>query len=219
MTAGCSSDGTQCSLDPDLEGTIAYYAKLYGIPYDLLYTSLLTELMDDYQFLQGPFDAFNLGNAIAAHYGQGTDSHNAGWAGLGIGELIELMKHGDNSPGLGYNNIHSKTVWATQDYFASAYGDTEMATQLGSDKSLPSTIMMLATTGGNVRSAAAYLRLLTDARAGTQEAQRALEVNDQAIVYGAYRAGFDSYGGARAFHETYTTGPYGSTYLRYFNAR
>jgi RHS repeat-associated protein len=214
MEASCTADGTKCSLDPDLEGTIAYYAKLFGISNDLLYTTLLTELMDDQQPLQGPFDAFNLGNAMAAYYGQ-----NVGWAGLGIGELIESALHGNNSPGLGYNNIHSRTVWNTQDYFANKYGDTAMAGQVAPDKSLPSTIMTLATTGGNVRYAAAHLRVLTDARTNTQEARSALSVADQAIIYGAYRAGMSSYGGVESFRAATAIGPYGATYLRYFHSR
>ena len=42
MKASCTSDGAKCSLDPDLEATIAYYAKLFGIPYNMLYTQYLS---------------------------------------------------------------------------------------------------------------------------------------------------------------------------------
>ena len=183
-----------------------------------LYTTLLTELMDDQQALQKPFDTYNLGNATAAYAGQYLGNTD-GWAGLGIGEFIELAIHGADSPGLGYNNIHSKTVWDTQDYFANEHSGTAMAGQVAPDKSLPSTILTLATTGGNVRYAAAHLRLLADARTDAQEARRALSVADQAIIYGAYRSGVGSYGTVEDFRAATAVGPYGATYLRYFSAR
>ena len=151
----CKCDGNGCQLDPALTQAIAFYATLYGIPYDLLHVTQLTEYLNDLQTLQGPFDTYNLSNAMMAKYGVTSLHRYSGWTGLGLAKILESVLHPQHNPGVGYNNIHSETAWATQDYFDANYAGTEMANLVQPNHSLPSTIVTLATTDGNIRYAAA----------------------------------------------------------------
>ncbi len=208
-----------CRLDNDLEQVIGFYATVYEIPNELLYVTLLTEYMDDRQPLQDAVDIYNLGNSVNALYGD-PDHSEQGWAGLGLMELFEESRHPGENPGAGYNNIHRAAVWEAQDYFASYYPDSNMARLAQPDKNLPGTIMTLATTDGNIRYAAAYLRVLADKRTGSTKSHiNDLTVTDQAIIYGAYRKGIQSYGGPGDFRAASQPGEMGRRYMWFYYSR
>ena len=119
-------------------------------------------------------------------------------------DAVERL-HG--SPGVGANNIHIDTARATESYFKTTYPNTAMSNLVAPGRSMPEVIEMLFTTDGNIRYAAAHLRQLADLRTDkTGPHIGRLTDTDMAIIFGAYRAGVESFGDTREFVTQQTPG-------------
>jgi hypothetical protein len=228
VTPSCSDSG--CRLNADADATIAYYARLFGIPYELLYTTLLTELRDDVrpnQAISDLFGAWNLGNAYNSKFGNTLEDRNAGDAGLAVADwlygLYETRINGqEESPGIGYNNIHSGAVRGAQGHFAAAYPDSPATGALLANSTLAEIMLGLASTTGNIQASAGILRMLADRRTTTNGLHLSLSVESQAIIYDLYRRGainaFPS--GEQTLRSASLAdmgpGSYAHTYLRYY---
>lgn len=238
--SGCNTSG-RCKVTTSMENNcrinrcrnaqvnnvIGFYAKVYGIPKNLLGATLMTEAIDDQQLLGEVADAWNrtglgmMKSGIAAMImppqllGPAPITYTPGIMMLYTMDAAERL-HG--SPGIGANNIHIDTARTVESYFATNYPNSGMANLVVPGRSMPAVIDSLSSSDGNIRYAAAYVRLLSDLRTNSTGEHMALSDVDMAIIYGAYRAGPESYGERSSdFRNTQTVGTFGSTFLEYLN--
>ena len=194
--------------DPQITSTIHYYAGVYEIPEDLLGTTLLLEAIDDQSFLGEAADFVNsigLGLYRMPTYHGSATPYVLGWSTLLAVDTVERW-HG--SPGIGAQNIHIDTVRETEQYFAQTYPDTLMSWFVQPGKTMPEVLETLFSTDGNIRYAAAHLRLLADLRTGSTEPHvDNLTDLDMSVIFGAYRAGIElGYGGINAYQNASVIG-------------
>jgi hypothetical protein len=93
-----------------------------------------------------------------------------------------------------------------------------MAALVGAGFEEPQLLLTVLSTDGNIRFTAAYLRDLADIRTSRNAPHTDdLSADDQAIIYGAYREGFQGYGGVPGFQAAVTPGYYGQLYLFWYS--
>ena len=158
--------------------TITYYAGIYGIPEDLLAGTLIVEAIDDQSYLGEAADFVNsIGLSFYRYPGHFMSlprpaihsSPLVQFAGGVILQSVDIVERWHGSPGIGAQNIHIDTVRWTDQYFAETYPDTTMVQLVAPGKTMPAVLETLFSTDGNIRYAAAHLRLLADLRTGTTE--------------------------------------------------
>ena len=211
MKSVCVPD--YCVLDPAYDATIKKYAEAFGIPEALLRTTQLVEAQDDQEWYSG------LANGVISRYSEYADSGSVlqPLANLSLG-LIEgyfRSRHPEN--GIGMENVHVQPATEAEQYFAVNYPGTEMARLVAPGKNMAQVLKSLKTVEGNTMYAAAILRQLADLRTEKRESHvNSLSVVDEAIIYGAYRSGIQSYPGSNSgFAVASSPGGFGLTYLRY----
>ena len=209
--AYCSSP---CRLDSRFDAAVVHYANLYGIPPELLAATQAVESVDDQHWYSVPADIIVSGYAAAANSpfgsGQGADGM------LGLIDLV--LYRGRGSPGIGMQNFHIDAAESVSRYFDSTYSGTSMAAGVPARRTLAQTLVDLGRADGNLRYAAAYLRMLADTRTGHKAAHlNDLTDLDMAIVYGAYRGGFRKWGGPLGFPTAVTMNEHGPIFLSYLN--
>ncbi len=174
-----------CRLNAKLDKAVLFYSRVYGIPPDLLATTLVVEDMTDIEPLgTKPIKDWALG--IAAQNGNSVGSQVI----KGIAGLFSKPEIG-----FGLHNVHILPSMKAEKYLFENY--------LGSDMSRMYTpypydenqfILYLLTTEGNMRYASVQLRYLADTRKDKLQPHIFdLTDNDKAIIYGAYRKGIKSY--------------------------
>jgi hypothetical protein len=196
--------------------SIRFYARLYGIPEDLLGGTLMVEAIDDQQFLGTAADFVNRIGVGMYRTGKSSTSGTSlnpepaaisYTMGIMILGAVDIVERWHGSPGVGANNIHIDTARATENYFQTYYANTAMAHLVRPGHPTPEVLHMLFGTDGNIRYAAAHLRQLADLRTDKAEPHIGkLTDTDMAIIFGAYRAGVESFGGIEGFQSRQTIG-------------
>jgi|GEM_PF-2367990 len=164
---------------PQVSASIRFYAYTYGIPEDLLGATLMVEAIDDQQWLGRAADFVN---------SMSVGMYKVGSRSLGKPSL------NTESAAVSYT-VGSGMLW-TMDAVERLHGSPGVGAN-----------NIQFTTDGNIRYAAAHLRQLADLRTDkTGPHIGRLTDTDMAIIFGAYRAGVESFGDTREFVTQQTPG-------------
>ena len=204
-------------MDPRLGSTIGYYSSVYGIPTALLETTLVVEAIDDQSPLSTLIDSMNKAALdmleTPPQYG-GLQARSSAAAWLAFADWAE-RRHG--SLGIGGDNYHIDTARDVENHFQARYPGSAMSKFVPPGKTQEDVLRELFSPQGNIKYAAALLRMLSDQRTGTYaDHTDAFSVTDMAVIYGAYRGGFKPYGGEDRYRAAQQPSDPGQIFLNYW---
>ena len=178
-------------------------ADLFQLPVELVAATIATEIAHDTEWHDPILDAF-LDSALGNHFCPSDSTWNLSvylYQGF-LDSFLSGYEHywglGDErGPGPGVANVHIGTAKAAEGYITSYYPEQHL---LDPPPDIYQRMDMLLRDPGNVHYTAAILKQLADQRMGS-EGNPALGSHiedltqaDMQIIYGAFRAGWRSYG-------------------------
>ncbi len=187
------------------------------IPPELLAATQAAEAVDDQALLNRIFRNLNFGAAIMAQMDPDRYPDQVLKGLTWITAVDGLGRLRRPHPGIGVENIHIDTARGAQGHFATNYPGTSMAGLVQGGQSDAQLLVTLGTPESNILYAAAHLRQLADARTSENGSHvGGLTDNDMAIIYTAYRAGFEPFGSVGDFSKAQSPGvTLGPTFMRY----
>jgi RHS repeat-associated protein len=183
--------------------SIAFWADLYGIPYELLAGTIAVEIVFDTNPFRDPATDWIM---MAGIEGAGNPDAS-GALGAAVFAVDNLS---DNGFGPGITNFHSATAKEVEAYYADYYADSpELQLPFSGAQDTLARLSYLHSDEGNAHYAAADLRRLADIRKGAGD-QYALSPHvgdltpsDMQMIYSGFRAGIYA-GGKRSLSDYQT---------------
>jgi len=211
-------------LPPHLWSLSKEKARLFQIPVELVAGTIATEIVHDTDWhdpvlddlLAGALGAYNCPRGIT--WGLNVSSYF--W-----GTFLSGYEHywgfaGGRGPGPGVANVHVGTAKDTEEYFATHYPNQHL---LDPPPDIYARLAELLHDDTNVHYTAAILRRLANLRKGKngEPSNRPhlhdLDEADMQIIYGAFRAGIDSYGSVRDYQNVTFPGKFGKQIALYLS--
>jgi hypothetical protein len=195
-------------------------ARLFEIPVELVAGTIATEIVDDTQWHDPLFDAF-LEMGLSGHAHEADAEWDISYSEkpfLLWTEFLGGYEHywgllGGRGPGPGVANVHVGTAKAAEDYFAAYYPEKRL---LEPPPDIYTRLDWLLRDESNIRYTAAILKQLADLRKGSCGEPKIgphfqdLSLVDMQIIYGAFRAGWESYDGTKVGYQQWEApGTYG----------
>jgi hypothetical protein len=191
-------------------------ARLFQIPVELLAGTIATEIVHDTDWDDPVLDEL-LERALYIHYCPRDGTWGQDLAKNLMDKFLTGYEHywgyaGSRGPGPGVANVHVGTAKATEEYFSTHYPSRHL---LDPPPDLYARLADLLYDDTNVHYTAAILRRLADLRKGKngeplkRSHLRDLNDWDMQIIYGAFRAGIDSYGSVRDYQNVTFPGKFG----------